>query len=55
MYIDLDELSPGQVYVRMIQTLIPRPIAWVLSANANDSWNLAPFSYISTRCAAIRR
>lgn len=28
MYIDLDELFPGQVYIQMIQTLIPRPIAW---------------------------
>lgn len=31
----------------MIQTLVPRPIAWVLSENANSSYNLAPFSYFA--------
>nr|WP_246480514.1 flavin reductase family protein [Motiliproteus sediminis] len=31
----------------MIQTLIPRPIAWVLSSNENGSLNLAPFSYFN--------
>jgi flavin reductase (DIM6/NTAB) family NADH-FMN oxidoreductase RutF len=51
MYIDLDDLSPSRVYVQMIQTLIPRPIAWVLSANANGSYNLAPFSYFNAVCS----
>ncbi len=51
MYFDLEKLSPGQVYVRMIQTLIPRPIAWVLSENANGSLNLAPFSYFNAVCS----
>jgi flavin reductase (DIM6/NTAB) family NADH-FMN oxidoreductase RutF len=45
MIIDLSELSPSRVYYTMIQTLVPRPIAWVLSDNGNDSLNLAPFSY----------
>ena len=31
----------------MVQTLIPRPIAWVLSENENHSYNLAPFSYFN--------
>lgn len=31
----------------MVQTLIPRPIAWVLSENKNHSYNLAPFSYFN--------
>ena len=30
MYIDLNELSPDEVYFNLIQTVIPRPIAWVL-------------------------
>ncbi|WP_101758363.1 flavin reductase family protein [Oceanicoccus sp. KOV_DT_Chl] len=47
MHLDLDELSPNRVYYTLIQTLIPRPIAWVLSDNGNDSFNLAPFSYFS--------
>ncbi|MEJ2389198.1 MAG: hypothetical protein P8Y27_18400, partial [Chromatiaceae bacterium] len=34
-YIDLDSLTPDRVYSRMTQTLTPRPIAWVLSENAD--------------------
>ncbi len=51
MYFDLSQLTPGQVYVRMIQTLIPRPIAWVLSENADAGFNLAPFSYFNAVCS----
>ncbi|MBF0625615.1 MAG: flavin reductase family protein [Magnetococcales bacterium] len=47
MIIDLITLSPSQIYHVMTQTLIPRPIAWVLSDNGNDSWNLAPFSFFN--------
>lgn len=47
MLIQLDQLSPAQVYFTMIQTLIPRPIAWVLSENADGGLNLAPFSYFT--------
>ncbi|MBF0425963.1 MAG: flavin reductase family protein [Magnetococcales bacterium] len=47
MEINLHGLSANQVYYHMNQTLIPRPIAWVLSENANGSFNLAPFSYFN--------
>ncbi len=47
MDIDLKTLSPTDVYFSMIQTLVPRPIAWVLSENANGRYNLAPFSYFT--------
>lgn len=35
----------------MTQTIIPRPIAWVLSANSDASQNLAPFSYFNAVCS----
>jgi flavin reductase (DIM6/NTAB) family NADH-FMN oxidoreductase RutF len=47
MYIDLSALSPDQIYYTMTQTVIPRPVAWVLSENENRSFNLAPFSYFT--------
>lgn len=47
MRIELDHLSGKDVYGLMIQTIIPRPIAWVLSDNGNESFNLAPFSYFN--------
>lgn len=47
MIVDFSELSPNHIYHTMIQTLTPRPVAWVISENQNNSLNLAPFSYFS--------
>ncbi len=58
MDIDLATLPTNEVYHLMTQTVIPRPIAWVLTANQADtdkadignagkSFNLAPFSYFN--------
>ncbi|ATX82476.1 NADH-FMN oxidoreductase RutF, flavin reductase (DIM6/NTAB) family [Mariprofundus ferrinatatus] len=51
MIINFDELTPGQRYFHTIQTLIPRPIAWILSEHSNGSFNIAPFSYFSAVCS----
>lgn len=51
MYIDLTQLKAPQVYFHMMQTLIPRPVAWVLSENKTGSYNLAPFSYFNAVCS----
>jgi flavin reductase (DIM6/NTAB) family NADH-FMN oxidoreductase RutF len=51
MLIDFATLSPNRVYFTLIQTVIPRPIAWVLSENADASCNLAPFSYFNAVCS----
>jgi flavin reductase (DIM6/NTAB) family NADH-FMN oxidoreductase RutF len=51
MHIDLAQLSPNQVYFTLIQTLIPRPVAWVLSENVAGDYNLAPFSYFNAVCS----
>lgn len=57
MLIDLAGLSPNRVYFTLIQTLIPRPVAWVLSDNGEGSdsgdnrFNLAPFSYFNAVCS----
>jgi flavin reductase (DIM6/NTAB) family NADH-FMN oxidoreductase RutF len=50
MKIKLDELSDKQTYFAMTQTIMPRPIAWVLSENADGSLNLAPYSYFNAVC-----
>ncbi|GAD03992.1 flavin reductase family protein [Agarivorans albus] len=48
MYIDFSSLSANQIYHCMTQTVVPRPIAWVLSYNGEpSSYNLAPFSYFT--------
>jgi len=51
MQINFSELSPSRVYFTFIQTLIPRPVAWVLSENSDQGLNLAPFSYFNGVCS----
>ena len=45
MLIKLEELGAPLAYSTMAQTVLPRPIAWILSENEDSSYNLAPFSY----------
>jgi len=52
MHIDMSTLKPVQTYALMTQTVIPRPVAWVLSQNDDDSYNLAPFSYFNAIATA---
>jgi flavin reductase (DIM6/NTAB) family NADH-FMN oxidoreductase RutF len=47
MRIDFANLKLKEAYQVMIQCIIPRPIAWILSDNGDESHNLAPFSYFS--------
>ncbi|MDM3872189.1 flavin reductase family protein [Porticoccus sp. W117] len=51
MYLHFDQLSPSQRYFTMTQSILPRPIAWVLSDNGDGSHNLAPFSYFNAVCS----
>ncbi len=47
MRIDPNVLSPKESYLTMIACVIPRPIAWVLTLNAEGGRNLAPFSFFA--------
>lgn len=47
MLLDLQKRSPAEIYFAFTQTIVPRPIAWVLSESANATYNLAPFSYFN--------
>lgn len=57
MQIDFSRLSPTARYFLMTQTIIPRPVAWILTRNDGDdgdgapSFNLAPFSYFCAVCS----
>ena len=51
MKIEFSELDPKAIYFAMIQCIIPRPIAWILSDSGNESFNLAPFSYFNGVCS----
>lgn len=52
MEIDLSGVSPTRTYFLMTQTLIPRPVAWVLSENDAGAFNLAPYSYFTGICSS---
>lgn len=47
MHIDMSTLNTIQAYALMTQTLIPRPVAWVLTDSGNKNYNIAPFSYFN--------
>lgn len=44
---DIDDLSIKQAYNLLTSTVVPRPIAWVLTKNHNNLFNLAPFSFFN--------
>lgn len=47
MDIDFAEYSESEIYFLMTQSVIPRPVAWVLTQNTTGNYNLAPFSYFT--------
>lgn len=51
MQIRLDDLDKLDIYQLMTHTILPRPVAWVLSKHANGKHNLAPFSYFNAVCS----
>ncbi|SFC49842.1 NADH-FMN oxidoreductase RutF, flavin reductase (DIM6/NTAB) family [Marinospirillum celere] len=56
MQIDLQPLTATTRYHLMTQSILPRPIAWVLTRNlpadsGEPSYNLAPFSYFNAVCS----
>ena len=51
MLIDTRQLTPNQRYAVVSHTLLPRPIAWILTRGAAGQLNLAPFSYFNAICS----
>lgn len=51
MILDFSTLSSRDAYGWMINTITPRPIAWVSTVSAAGQTNLAPFSYFQAVCS----
>ncbi|ACR13074.1 conserved domain protein [Teredinibacter turnerae T7901] len=51
MHLNFSELSPLQRYLTIVQTVTPRPIAWILSDSGEGRFNLAPYSFFTAICA----
>lgn len=52
MLLDFEKLSPRESYPWLINTINPRPIAWVSTIAADGRTNLAPFSFFQGVCAS---
>lgn len=50
MIIDPNNLNNRDRYKLMIGSIVPRPIAWVSTMDAQGNLNLAPFSYFTAVC-----
>ncbi|WP_320818700.1 flavin reductase family protein [Thalassolituus sp.] len=51
MQFQFSELTPNERYHLMVQSVLPRPIAWILTVNDDGSHNLAPYSFFAPVCA----
>ncbi|TGN40215.1 flavin reductase family protein [Marinobacter confluentis] len=47
MLIDLSTIDASHIHPILTQAIIPRPVAWVLSRNPGDDFNLAPYSFFT--------
>lgn len=47
MEFDVSDLTLQETYLRMVQLITPRPIAWVSTLSVDGIANLAPFSFFS--------
>lgn len=52
MQLNFNDFTPLQIYHLMTQTIIPRPIAWILTDSGDKNYNLAPFSYFTAVSSA---
>lgn len=51
MDIQFTDKTPLERYHLLTQSVIPRPIAWILTSDEDGSINLAPFSFFAPVCA----
>lgn len=51
MRYDMSELAPPERYKLMVNTITPRPIAWVVTIDGEGKRNAAPFSFFNAMVA----
>lgn len=50
MIVSSSELSHSEIYNLLLNSVAPRPIAWVSTISASGQLNLAPFSFFNVVC-----
>ncbi|MFK8079790.1 MAG: flavin reductase family protein [Granulosicoccus sp.] len=43
----MSSLSAVEAYSTLTQTVVPRPVAWILTRNDTEDYNLAPYSFFN--------
>jgi flavin reductase (DIM6/NTAB) family NADH-FMN oxidoreductase RutF len=47
MFFTTTQLEAGQIYQHLVGAIVPRPIAWISTLNAQGIANLAPYSFFT--------
>ena len=47
MLYDLSQMTGRNAYKLLVSTIVPRPIAWIVSQSAHGQLNAAPFSFFN--------
>ncbi|MFO0536122.1 MAG: flavin reductase family protein, partial [Planctomyces sp.] len=47
MDLDPTQLHPNKLYLHLVRTIMPRPIAWVSTVSPTGVLNLAPYSFFN--------
>ena len=47
MLFDMAEIAPRDRYKLMVATVVPRPVAWVVTQDAQGGLNAAPYSFFN--------
>ena len=51
MQFDFESMSATERYFLLTQSVLPRPIAWILTEHENGQFNLAPYSFFAPVCS----
>ena len=51
MFFDFADISPAERYKLMVNTITPRPIAWVVTVDGQGRRNAAPYSFFNAMMA----
>jgi len=47
MVLEFAQLEPAERYKVMVESIVPRPVAWIVTKSGEGVINVAPFSYFS--------
>ena len=51
MHLDFNDMTGTERYFLLTQSVLPRPIAWVMTEQQGGSMNLAPYSFFAPVCS----